>query len=176
MKQTSEVILKLPIQTEFGVFCAGYSEAGLAALDFPDAAAAYETPELSARVPKSITAWHELTGEALNSILAGQAPKRFPPFDLSAGTDFQQRVWKALQQIAFGQTRTYAEIAASINNPRAVRAVGGACGANPIPVLIPCHRVLASHNKIGGFSGGLNWKRILLECEGRRTWGALRDA
>jgi O-6-methylguanine DNA methyltransferase len=175
MKHASEVILKLPIQTELGVFRASYSEAGLAALDFPDKDARYETPELSARVPKSISAWHEITRAALSSILTGHAPKRLPPFDLSAGTEFQQHVWKALQEIAFGETRTYAEIANLINNPRAVRAVGGACGANPIPVLIPCHRVLASKNKLGGFSGGLNWKRILLECEGRQTWGALRD-
>jgi O-6-methylguanine DNA methyltransferase len=175
MKQTSEVVLKLPIQTELGVFRASYSEAGLAALDFPDQDARYETPELSARVPKSISAWHEITRAALSSILSGDAPKRLPPFDLSAGTEFQQHVWKALQEIAFGETRTYAEIANLLKNPRAVRAVGGACGANPIPVLIPCHRVLASKNKLGGFSGGLNWKRILLECEGRQTWGALRD-
>jgi len=67
-----------------------------------------------------------------------------------------------------GQTRSYGEIARAIGNPKAVRAVGGACGANPIPVLVPCHRVLAAHRKIGGFSSGLDWKRQLLAIEGAK--------
>ena len=65
-----------------------------------------------------------------------------------------------------GETKSYGEIAEAIGKPKAVRAVGGACGANPIPVLVPCHRVLAANRKIGGFSGGLEWKRRLLEREG----------
>ena len=64
-----------------------------------------------------------------------------------------------------GQTFSYGEVAKAIGRPKAVRAVGGACGANPIPVLIPCHRVLAAGGKIGGFSGGLDWKRTLLARE-----------
>lgn len=66
------------------------------------------------------------------------------------------------------QTRSYGEIARTIGKPKAVRAVGSACGANPIPVLVPCHRVLAANRKIGGFSGGLAWKRTLLAREGVR--------
>lgn len=68
-------------------------------------------------------------------------------------------------QIKLGETQSYGEIATSLGNPKAVRAVGGACGANPIPLLIPCHRVLAANHKIGGFSGGLEWKRKLLARE-----------
>ena len=64
-----------------------------------------------------------------------------------------------------GKTKSYGEVARAIGKPKAVRAVGGACGANPIPVLIPCHRVLAANRKLGGFSGGLNWKRKLLAQE-----------
>jgi O-6-methylguanine DNA methyltransferase len=86
--------------------------------------------------------------------------------DLSAGTPFQQSVWRALEKIPFGQTRSYGEIASAIGNAKGVRAVGGACGANPIPVLVPCHRVLAANGKLGGFAGGLAWKRTLLEREG----------
>jgi len=71
-----------------------------------------------------------------------------------------------LRKIARGRTKSYGEIARAVGNPKAVRAVGGACGANPIPVLVPCHRVLAANNKLGGFSGGLNWKRELLAGEG----------
>lgn len=69
-------------------------------------------------------------------------------------------------KISVGKTRSYGEIAERINNPKAVRAVGGACGANPIPVLVPCHRILAANKKIGGFSGGLDWKKKLLGREG----------
>lgn len=71
-----------------------------------------------------------------------------------------------MKKIKPGNTRSYGEIARSIGKPKAVRAVGGACGANPIPVLIPCHRVLAANRKIGGFSGGLEWKEKLLTREG----------
>lgn len=70
-----------------------------------------------------------------------------------------------MRKIKPGQTQSYGEIAAAIGKPKAVRAVGGACGANPIPLLVPCHRVLAANQKIGGFSGGLEWKRKLLARE-----------
>lgn len=69
-------------------------------------------------------------------------------------------------RIPRGATMSYGEIAAKLNNPRASRAVGGACGANPIPLLVPCHRVLAANGRLGGFSGGLDWKRRLLAIEG----------
>ena len=82
------------------------------------------------------------------------------------GTEFQKSVWRQLQKIASGKTKSYGEIAEAIGKPKAVRAVGGACGANPIPVLVPCHRVLAANKKIGGFSGALEWKRNLLNREG----------
>jgi O-6-methylguanine DNA methyltransferase len=71
-----------------------------------------------------------------------------------------------MTKIPFGQTSSYGELASAIGKPQAVRAVGGACGANPIPVLVPCHRVLAANQKIGGFSGGLDRKRELLKREG----------
>jgi O-6-methylguanine DNA methyltransferase len=113
-----------------------------------------------------ILRWHRATVAALKNILAGRSPGKFPPLDLSNGTMFQQKVWNALQKIARGRTKSYGEIARAVGKPRAVRAVGGACGANPIPVLIPCHRVVAANKKLGGFSGGLNWKRDLLKREG----------
>ena len=102
---------------------------------------------------------------ALKNILAGNAPEEFPPLDL-AGTAFQKKVWNALRKISLGKTKSYGEIARAIGRPKAVRAVGGACGANPVPVLVPCHRVLAANKKLGGFSGGLNWKHTLLAREG----------
>ena len=106
-----------------------------------------------------------MTETALKRILAGNKPKTFPPLDL-AGTEFQKGVWNALLKISIGKTKSYGEIARAIGKPKAVRAVGGACGANPVPVLVPCHRVLAANKKLGGFSGGLDWKRSLLKREG----------
>jgi O-6-methylguanine DNA methyltransferase len=98
--------------------------------------------------------------------MTGRNPKSLPPLDLSSGTAFQQRVWCALRRIASGETRSYTEIAIAIGHRKAARAVGGACGANPIPVLLPCHRVLAANHRLGGFSGGLDWKIRLLAREG----------
>lgn len=81
------------------------------------------------------------------------------------GTGFQQQVWQALLTIPCGETRTYGQIAKQTRNPKAVRPAGGACGANPIPLFIPCHRVTAT-NGIGGFSAGPEWKQQLLNLEG----------
>jgi len=86
--------------------------------------------------------------------------------DLSAGTEFQKKVWSSCRDIPYGQTRSYGWIAARIGQPGASRAVGNALGKNPIPIIIPCHRVLAADGGIGGFSGGLPAKRNLLKLEG----------
>lgn len=82
------------------------------------------------------------------------------------GTDFQKRVWQALSEIPFGEVRSYQEIAAAIGNPKAVRAVGGANGKNPIPVIVPCHRVIGADGSLTGFSSGLPLKKRLLALEG----------
>lgn len=91
--------------------------------------------------------------------------KKFPNIGKVSGTPFQMAVWNELQKIPRGQTRTYGEIAAAIGRPKAVRAVGSACGANPLPLFIPCHRVVAK-NGLGGFGSGLPWKVLLLKMEG----------
>ena len=88
--------------------------------------------------------------------------------DLSAGTDFDRAVWAALGRIPPRQTRTYGEIARTVGRPRAARAVGNACGRNPVPVIVPCHRVVAGGG-IGGFGLGLDLKRRLLALEGIRV-------
>jgi len=161
--------LELSIPTRAGRFVAHYSENGLAALDFPKAGTPRRGVRTSQRdvptIPTAISRWHRTTETALKKILAGRAPKTFPPLDL-AGTEFQKNVWNALRKITPGTTKSYGEIAQAIGRPKAVRAVGGACGANPVPVLVPCHRVLAANRKLGGFSGGLDWKRALLAREG----------
>lgn len=81
------------------------------------------------------------------------------------GTPFQCQVWAALEQIPYGETRSYAEVAQSIDNPKAVRAVGSANGNNPIAIIVPCHRVIGSNGTLTGFGGGLEAKRRLLELE-----------
>lgn len=88
-----------------------------------------------------------------------------PAFHFPDGPDFHRKVWKALLRIPAGRTRTYGDIARTIGHPRAARAVGQACGANPLPLVIPCHRVTAANGRLGGFSCGLPWKKLLLECE-----------
>jgi O-6-methylguanine DNA methyltransferase len=82
------------------------------------------------------------------------------------GTKFQQKVWKALLAIPKGQTASYAVIAKRIKKPGAARAAGNAAGANPVPILVPCHRVIASDGTLGGYSGGLAIKKTLLKAEG----------
>lgn len=82
------------------------------------------------------------------------------------GTPFQIASWEAARRIPFGATRTYQWIASEAGNPRASRAAGSAMGRNRLPLIVPCHRVLASGGCLGGFSGGLNWKRFLLALEG----------
>lgn len=86
--------------------------------------------------------------------------------DLSAGTLFQQQVWRALIQLPFGSTTTYAEMARRIGRDRAIRAVGAAIGRNPISVIVPCHRVLGSDGSLTGYAGGLERKIELLRIEG----------
>jgi O-6-methylguanine DNA methyltransferase len=153
-----------PVVTGDGIFRAHYSEKGLAGLGFPGGRTSSRAAKKEI-VPAQIRDWHRATGSALKSILAGSEPKSFPPLDM-AGTLFQKSVWNALRKIPLGRTKSYGAIARAIGKPRAVRAVGGACGANPVPVLVPCHRVLAANKKLGGFSGGLDWKRSLLQREG----------
>jgi methylated-DNA-[protein]-cysteine S-methyltransferase len=78
-------------------------------------------------------------------------------------------VWKELLKVPAGKTISYAELARRIKHPKAVRAVGNAMGANPIPILVPCHRVIATNGHLGGFGGGLTLKRLLLEAEGNKA-------
>ena len=179
---------ELSIPTRFGRFSARYSGKGLVRLNFPSggrassfhcrrrgnesqissasSAAVRDSSRRLLQIPAKILRWHHAATVALKSVLVGRKPKNVPPLDLSGGTPFQQNVWRALQKISRGKTRSYGEIARAIGKPKAVRAVGGACGANPIPIFVPCHRVLAADGKPGGFSAGLNWKRKLLAREG----------
>ena len=101
----------------------------------------------------------------LQQYAAGKSVRFTVPLDLSAGTPFQQAVWQTLRKIPRGETRSYAWVARQIGNPKAARAVGTACGANPVLLLVPCHRVVESDGTLGGFSCGLPLKRRLLALE-----------
>jgi len=107
----------------------------------------------------------DISCQSLKSYLDGNQVYWDLPLDLRGATDFELKVWHAAQKIPYGQTRTYGWIAESIGRPLASRAVGGALGRNPIPIIIPCHRVLASDGGLGGFSAGLEWKQRLLRLE-----------
>ena|SRR5258708_1125335 len=156
--------IELPISTRDGQFLARYSEKGLAELNFPVGRASSRAVK-SNGIPTKIKNWHRTTETALKKVLAGKKTK-LPPLDWTGKTEFQKSVWRQMLKISTGKTKSYGEISIAIGKPKAVRAVGGACGANPIPVLVPCHRVLAANKKLGGFSGGLDWKRSLLKREG----------
>jgi AraC family transcriptional regulator of adaptative response/methylated-DNA-[protein]-cysteine methyltransferase len=97
--------------------------------------------------------------------ISGRPAPRSLKLDIQ-GTDFQRAVWKELQRIPAGMTRSYADVARAIGKPKATRAVANACGANHIPILVPCHRVIAKDGAIGGYTGGVHIKRALLDAEG----------
>lgn len=101
----------------------------------------------------------------VSELLSGRnAP--LPPICLPESTPFQQRVWKAIQSVSWGKTLSYTALAERIGSPRAIRALANACGKNPLPLFIPCHRIIGSNGALGGFSAGIAWKKLLLKMEG----------
>jgi len=104
------------------------------------------------------------TERQLGEYFAGKRESFSVPLDMQ-GTRFQKDVWEALLAIPFGETRSYAQLAAQIGNPAATRAVGAANGRNPISIIVPCHRVIGSSGKLTGFAGGLETKAHLLKLE-----------
>lgn len=99
-------------------------------------------------------------------ILSHPTLQHVVPLDAVGGTDFQRKVWKTLRAIPAGQTRTYTDLAKAIGKPQAVRAVASACAANPLAVLVPCHRVLRADGGLGGYRWGIERKQQLLQLEG----------
>ena len=120
------------------------------------------------------TAWPEdsnhpvlrQASQQLGEYFAGQRSHFDLPLDLSCGTAFQQSVWQALLAIAPGEVISYGEVSRRIGNPKAVRAVGGAVGHNPVSIIVPCHRVMGTNGALTGYGGGLKRKTALLRLEG----------
>lgn len=106
---------------------------------------------------QTVSELHEYFGKSRTEFTLPLAPQ---------GTDFQQRVWEALRNIPYGETRSYAQLADVIGNRAAIRAVGLANGRNPISIVVPCHRVIGSNGSLTGYAGGLDRKKLLLELEG----------
>jgi AraC family transcriptional regulator of adaptative response/methylated-DNA-[protein]-cysteine methyltransferase len=99
--------------------------------------------------------------------IAGEVPREELPLDVR-GTAFQLRVWQELQRIPRGETRSYGEVAAAVGVPGGARAVGAACGGNPVSLVVPCHRVVTATGGLGGYAWGIDAKEALLEREGAR--------
>ena len=151
-----------------GALLVAVTERGLCKVDLADDAIAAEWALSNefhrADIRRDDDALAPIVAEVLARI-DGRKPARELPLDVR-GTAFQRRVWEELQRIPLGETRTYGEIAAAIDAPRASRAVGSACGANPVPVVVPCHRVLPASGGIGNYGLGPRRKQRLLEHEG----------
>jgi methylated-DNA-[protein]-cysteine S-methyltransferase len=113
-----------------------------------------------------------VAGDQLAAYFAGELTAFELPLAPS-GTPFQLGVWETLCSIPYGQTISYRELALRIGNPKAVRAVGAANGRNPIPIVVPCHRVIGADGSLTGYGGGLPRKQVLLELEGAGRWNTL---
>ena len=141
---------------------------GICRLTFDDSVDSLKRLFPNAAVVEDAGGLRELIEGALEAIERPLAARDLP-IDV-AGTAFQEAVWRELRKIPIGETRSYAEIAAAIGQPKAVRAVGTANGDNHVAVLIPCHRVIRSDGTLGGYAGGLDRKRKLLSAEQARGW------
>lgn len=155
----------IPMETPMGWFIALLTPQGLAQLRFPTSEACDNIEQVWAP-PTNVERCRRQTERALLRSLTGTVPGELPEMDWNGATRFQQDVWRTLLEIPKGEVMSYGEVARRMGRPQSARAVGAACGANPIPVLVPCHRVLAADRTLGGFSGGLDWKRRLLALEG----------
>jgi methylated-DNA-[protein]-cysteine S-methyltransferase len=158
------------VDSPFGPLLVAATPSGLVKISFP---AAYDTDEtlqdLAARIsPRVLEAPAQLDDvrRQLDLYFEGSLREFDLPLDWQLSKGFRRRALRAIDRIPYGKTRSYTQIATSAGNERAVRAAGTACGSNPIPIVVPCHRVLRSGGALGGYGGGLPMKEALLEMEG----------
>ncbi len=143
------------------------SSAGLVRVTFPQSSEkevirSLGDPERAVLAPQHF----ESIIERFCAYFGGEITDFTDELDLSGATAFQREVWQAARHIPYGETRSYGWVAAEMGRPGAARAVGQALGRNPLPIIIPCHRVLAADGGIGGFGGGIEVKKFLLSLEG----------
>jgi methylated-DNA-[protein]-cysteine S-methyltransferase len=158
------------VDSPFGPLLVAATPRGLVKISFPLVYDDGETlEELAQRIsPRMLEAPEQLDEirRQLDRYFEGRLTEFDLPLDWQLTSGFQGKVQHAIARIPYGQTRSYTEMARSAGNERAVRAAGTACGANPIPVVVPCHRVLRTGGALGGYGGGLPMKEALLELEG----------
>lgn len=153
----------------FGPLLLAKTPRGLVRVGLPNQDADQLLADLAARVsPRVLEAPAELdeARRELDLYFEGKLDRFDLPLDWRLSDGFRRRVLRAIDRIPYGQTRTYTEMARRAGNERAVRAAGSACGSNPIPLVVPCHRVLRTGGALGGYGGGLPMKQALLELEG----------
>jgi AraC family transcriptional regulator of adaptative response/methylated-DNA-[protein]-cysteine methyltransferase len=153
--------------TDFGPMLLAATDAGVCRLSFGEGANAVSRRFPTAQLVEDVTGLGEWI-EAVRVALSGGPTGKLVPLDLH-GTPFQRMVWEAVRQVPAGETRTYAQIAEQIGRPASIRAVGTANGANPVSILIPCHRLIRSDGGLGGYAWGLAMKRTLLMREAAGT-------
>ena len=166
---------RVPLPTASGTFEAVLTERGVCCLTFPNQADALPR-WLRRHLPEATIATNDpraaSLADELDAYLRGDVTAFTAVPDL-LGTPFQVGVWRQLQRIPYGEVRSYADVARAIDRPAAMRAVGAANGANPVPIIVPCHRVIGSGGALTGFGGGLDWKRRLLAIENAARWAEL---
>lgn len=157
------------VDSPLGTLLAVATPDGLVKLGYPNVPAAAQLEELAAKVsPRLLESPARLdpVRRELGEYFAGRRRDFELEIDWQLTAGFIQKVLRETARIPFGETRSYAEMATSAGSPRAFRAAGSALGANPIPIVVPCHRVLRSGGGLGGYGGGLDVKRTLLQLEG----------
>jgi AraC family transcriptional regulator of adaptative response/methylated-DNA-[protein]-cysteine methyltransferase len=159
-----ETIRFAMLDTPLGQMLVAATSKGICRLTFDEDVASLKRRFPNAEIKPADTAMASLISGVLQAIETPTAVHDLP-IDV-AGTAFQEAVWRELRKIPAGETRSYADIAAAIGDPKATRAVGTANGSNPVAVLVPCHRVIRSDGTLGGYAGGLDRKRKLLAAEG----------
>ena len=153
----------------FGTLTLAATEDGLVTLGLPNLPTDQILETLSAKVsPRILEAPGRLdeVRRELDLYFEGRLKHFDVPLDWRLSTGFRQKVLRQIDRIPYGQTRSYREVATGAGNERAVRAAGSACGSNPIPIVVPCHRVLRTGGGLGGYGGGLELKEELLRLEG----------
>jgi methylated-DNA-[protein]-cysteine S-methyltransferase len=157
------------MDSPFGSLLLAQTSRGLVRVGLPNQDSDTLLVDLADRVsPRVLEAPAELdpVRRELDLYFAGKLDRFDLPLDWRLSGGFRQRVLRAINRIPYGQTRSYTEMARKAGNERAVRAAGSACGSNPIPLVVPCHRVLRTGGALGGYGGGLPMKQALLELEG----------
>jgi O-6-methylguanine DNA methyltransferase len=158
-------------RTKVGWVGLAISPKGVLALEYPRTTREEALANLKEQWPEAslVQDAPEEIGEQLQRYYAGETVAFRAKLDLEGYTPFERQVWAVTSRIPYGQTGSYSWVAEKVGSPRAYRAVGAALAKNPIPIIIPCHRVLRKDGTLGGYGGGLDMKRHLLEMEAKRA-------